>query len=1031
MRNNIKSPKKDQHHNEDDENQEDFSIFDGQKICMKKNCQNKEHYHPQKNVKYPQFVEDQQIEALRDVGQDTPFPYPLLNDEMNKGYLKDRFDQKFSKEGRLSMDKKVVVTEVGLDHWLAQNFNLSIDQMPPYRPHNIPQDFNNLSYGNIKEPSLNQRKAQIIQKSILQRAKSQEGGNRQFIKNAFLKQKNQIQKLPAFQEYQRPVKDIRNRIQSETLGFLGKNEIENTALNLSSFLKNMNSSHQHCFFNKSKIIDLLLESAQKSMNKSGISFIGDKHSQGYNTQTTDNKSSNLADFIQRQKPNLSKNSHTDNLQSRNSIQDVSTLTAFKTKTLMNKTKVSEFKDEFNQVSRFKEAQQLTGILNRDYGLDVKLKKGTQESNQIIENFTNTTTQFNKAQFIKNKRKDHEQSVQQAINEEERQHHMKLQKILLDLENDLEEPNNNFKEELEIHLQEFKLDFQKMQQRINDMNNPQFWLQKAIQKSQSDSIESSIDYYKQGLRLNPTSEILIYNLACQYHKIHKYMNCIRWLEHSLVIKPRWTDAYYGLSLTYFKLGQYEKAAEEVQRAVECFRKNESLSDIDNMIYLKAMCYKNTKNFIKSQRDYNSLQLKFNQNNGKDLIKYIFGILLLPLQEDRKIQADYIENYYELANFYTKQDNCPEIKQSILQFQNQLTKQLDMKQFGRNILEHIMNKSFFKRFQTNEMEEYLSKASVERFQKDDLVFLNNRVGVVLNGSIMVRSHAQDLMKPMTMCKAIEGYILGYDEIDEKLTTHSQTWLIVQEPTEVVFFRTKSFHKLWRHQKLQTDKQIVIAKLQKNDFFGSLDQQSLHTLVYEGIQERHYQPGQLIVSQSQRSVLNYKYLQLFQSQQSKLKKDIENKKVLERGDSTIIQSDYMAVMNALKPKRQPTLSKSTFGQPDQIHLKDELSLDGSEFSEEPQTQTIIVDKNKGRTSPSKRIKKSTINLRNAFDNIQVDNLPEEIMDKLFINYLMEKLLANLNFSSNQALNILEIYLQGKEVQLAISSITKFSKNQQPKSL
>ena len=61
--------------------------------------------------------------------------------DMNRSYLKDRFENKFSREGKLAPEKKVVVTELALDHWLAQNFNLSIDNMPPYRPQHIPVSF--------------------------------------------------------------------------------------------------------------------------------------------------------------------------------------------------------------------------------------------------------------------------------------------------------------------------------------------------------------------------------------------------------------------------------------------------------------------------------------------------------------------------------------------------------------------------------------------------------------------------------------------------------------------------------------------------------------------------------------------------------------------------------------------------------------------------------------------------------------------------------------------------------------------------
>lgn len=46
--------------------------------------------------------------------------------------------KKYGKEGPLPADKQLVVTEYGLDHWLAQTFNLTLDTMPPYRPPHIP-----------------------------------------------------------------------------------------------------------------------------------------------------------------------------------------------------------------------------------------------------------------------------------------------------------------------------------------------------------------------------------------------------------------------------------------------------------------------------------------------------------------------------------------------------------------------------------------------------------------------------------------------------------------------------------------------------------------------------------------------------------------------------------------------------------------------------------------------------------------------------------------------------------------------------
>jgi hypothetical protein len=73
-----------------------------------------------------------------------------------------------------------------------------------------------------------------------------------------------------------------------------------------------------------------------------------------------------------------------------------------------------------------------------------------------------------------------------------------------LESELPE---NFKvpmaEAISLGMVEITMDFNELQKRFSDMTNPDFWLQKALQKQRVNSviaIEGAIDYYKQGLRI---------------------------------------------------------------------------------------------------------------------------------------------------------------------------------------------------------------------------------------------------------------------------------------------------------------------------------------------------------------------------------------------------------------------------------------------------------------------------------------------------------------------------------------------------
>ena len=59
----------------------------------------------------------------------------------------------------------------------------------------------------------------------------------------------------------------------------------------------------------------------------------------------------------------------------------------------------------------------------------------------------------------------------------------------------------------------------------DMDGEDFWQQRGLICSREGQAESAMDYYRQGLRKNPTSEVLLYSLAHGYLGLRKYKNAI--------------------------------------------------------------------------------------------------------------------------------------------------------------------------------------------------------------------------------------------------------------------------------------------------------------------------------------------------------------------------------------------------------------------------------------------------------------------------------------------------------------------------
>jgi hypothetical protein len=90
---------------------------------------------------------------------------------------------------------------------------------------------------------------------------------------------------------------------------------------------------------------------------------------------------------------------------------------------------------------------------------------------------------------------------------------------------------------------------------------------------------------------------------------------------------------------------------------------------------------------------------------------------------------------------------------------------------------------------------------------VVYLKDRIGVVLNGSVMIKNHpGSNLCKPRVLLKAVEGHIIGFREGETcgNLTCDPLTWIITHGSiTEIIWFKKHLFLKLWDIQKKNTDK------------------------------------------------------------------------------------------------------------------------------------------------------------------------------------------------------------------------------------
>lgn len=60
-----------------------------------------------------------------------------------------------------------------------------------------------------------------------------------------------------------------------------------------------------------------------------------------------------------------------------------------------------------------------------------------------------------------------------------------------------------------------------------------------------------------------------------------------------------------------------------------------SEKGSLTYMRALCYKLLEKDEESGRDYVSLMKTFSKEEGLKVAKYIFGMILMPLQTNRKV------------------------------------------------------------------------------------------------------------------------------------------------------------------------------------------------------------------------------------------------------------------------------------------------------------------------------------------------------------------------------------------------------------
>ena len=362
-----------------------------------------------------------------------------------------------------------------------------------------------------------------------------------------------------------------------------------------------------------------------------------------------------------------------------------------------------------------------------------------------------------------------------------------------------------------------------------------------------------------------------------------------------------------------MGNWQKALHYITLAKENSRgallTNSTLT-FEMISVIQATCLKMTQNLDAAGKAYACLEDHFKRSAAKDVVALLWGLVVLPLADDRKAQADHYTNLREHL------EHLHDAKVPVMDHQNLLLsrfcvgatadyrtgklpsqvpgappKKLDFATYGKSIWTLLDRAAFFKRFANLKVPanrslyaQVLRRAEVELYARDQAVFLKGRVGVVTGGSLEVRRHvATDLLKPYIVKKAIAGDVLGFAEGDDNASGGPLSWLVsIQAGTEVVFLSQDDWLAVWNLQKKFAEQQVVLQKLEQNAYFASLHTVTKYHLVYESLELKMYFPGQLIMSVHERSPLCREFQEYYRPGPSKFRREIDAKIMRQMGDT-----------------------------------------------------------------------------------------------------------------------------------------------------
>lgn len=251
----------------------------------------------------------------------------------------------------------------------------------------------------------------------------------------------------------------------------------------------------------------------------------------------------------------------------------------------------------------------------------------------------------------------------------------------------------------------------------------------------------------------------------FSRIKLPRTALNWLAKAHVSKPEAVEPIYAIAVMCYRMKRYKPSLDFSLLSLEKEIQNPVLKN--NLRYLVALNYKLIGNTYRSNEFYSELISELDLKERKDLIKYTWGLIMLPLIGNRKVKVKAIENLKLITDFYAVENPTDPISHAYDYKQEKWFK----KDVGPDFIKQL---KFFSSFTEKEFnEQVFPKFVLRKYKKNEVIYTREKdVSVIIFGDVLLKSHTRKLTPSRCLARFGEGDIIGFNH-DGGSTLNPDNW------------------------------------------------------------------------------------------------------------------------------------------------------------------------------------------------------------------------------------------------------------------